>query len=263
MRSRAQFRGHPLHVILIPFPLAFLVGAFVADLLAVVFDSADLRLAAWYLIPAGLAMGVVAAVPGLIDYRYTVPPQSSGKKRATRHMRVNLSALGLFALAWWLRGGPGVTPDGVLIVLEALGAGLLGVGGWLGGTLVHRNQIGIDHRYANAGKWSEESFPEAPVVAIRGDAAPRVDQMKLLRVGKRRIVLARTEAGFVAFSDHCPHRGGSLAGGVIACGVVTCPWHGSQFGVSNGELRAGPAEKGIETYPVEVSGEEIRVMIGG
>jgi nitrite reductase/ring-hydroxylating ferredoxin subunit/uncharacterized membrane protein len=264
MRSRAHFRSHPLHPMLIPFPFAFLTGGFVADLAALLFDSADLRIAAWYLVIAGIVMGIVAAIPGVIDYVTTVPPASSAKSRATRHMIVNSSALLLFALSWWLRGGPGVPPDGALLVLEGAGVALLGMGGWLGGTLVYRNQIGIDHRYASAGKWNEarvaDPAPGQPVT-IAGIDELEVDQMKLLHVGARRVVLARSEAGFHAFSDHCSHKGGSLAGGVMACGRVVCPWHGSQFDVATGAVHAGPAEEAIEVWPVEVVGGEVRLTL--
>ena len=48
----------------------------------------------------------------------------------------------------------------------------------------------------------------------------------------------------------------------MACGTVVCPWHGSQFDVASGELRAGPAENGIEIFPVEVRGDEV-VLVSG
>ena len=70
-------------------------------------------------------------------------------------------------------------------------------------------------------------------------------------MGDRRIVLGRTEDGYVAFDDRCTHRGGSLAGGAMICGTVQCPWHGSQFDVRTGAVEAGPAEEAIATYRVE------------
>jgi nitrite reductase/ring-hydroxylating ferredoxin subunit len=134
----------------------------------------------------------------------------------------------------------------------------------MGGTLSFRNQIGVDHRYAGAGKWSEAEIsarPGEPVAVARSDEL-EVDQMKLLRLeGGRRLVLARTETGYVAFDDHCTHKGGSLAGGLMACGTVICPWHGSQFDVNTGAARAGPAEQGIRTYPVEQSDGEVRLVL--
>jgi nitrite reductase/ring-hydroxylating ferredoxin subunit len=84
---------------------------------------------------------------------------------------------------------------------------------------------------------------------------------KLLRIGGRRLVLARTDSGYCAFDDQCTHRGGSLADGVMACNTVTCPWHGSQFQVTTGQVKAGPAKKGIGTYPVEAVGGEVRLRV--
>jgi nitrite reductase/ring-hydroxylating ferredoxin subunit len=85
--------------------------------------------------------------------------------------------------------------------------------------------------------------------------------MKLLRVGSRRIVVARTADGYAAFDDRCTHRGGPLSDGVLACGVVQCPWHGSQFDVRTGDVRHGPATSGIETYEVDVRDGRIRVHL--
>jgi nitrite reductase/ring-hydroxylating ferredoxin subunit len=73
----------------------------------------------------------------------------------------------------------------------------------------------------------------------------------------KRVVLARTEDGYAAFDDHCPHRGASLADGVIISGQVQCPWHGSQFDVRTGAVVNGPAEEGIGTYFVEERGGKV------
>lgn len=252
MRSRASFKGHPLHAMLIPFPFAFLTGAFVFDLVGRWLDRPALWTTGAHLAWAGIAFALLAAVPGLIDYFYTVPPRSTGKRRATKHMIVNLSAVTLFALAAYVRGAAGVAPDPVILVVEAGAIALLAAGGWMGGTLVYRNQIGVDHRYAGAGKWKDTraAADTAPIPVAKTDAL-EPNQMQLVRVGERRIVLARTEERYVAFDDRCPHRGGSLAGGIMACGTVTCPWHGSQFDVASGEVRSGPAREPISAYRVE------------
>jgi nitrite reductase/ring-hydroxylating ferredoxin subunit len=85
--------------------------------------------------------------------------------------------------------------------------------------------------------------------------------MKLLHVDGKRIVLARTEDGYVAFDDGCTHKGGSLAGGAMICGTVQCPWHGSQFDARTGDVKAGPAKKGITTYRVEQREGEVRLTL--
>jgi nitrite reductase/ring-hydroxylating ferredoxin subunit len=149
------------------------------------------------------------------------------------------------------------------VVLEAVGVALVTCGGWLGGTLVYRNQIGVDHRYAGAGKWREQSVDgragEAVTVARVGDL--EINQMKLVHVGARRIVLARGEAGYVAFDDRCSHKGGPLADGAMICGTVQCPWHGSQFDAQTGTVKAGPASQAIATYRVDVAGDEVRLVL--
>ena len=263
MRSTAQVKGHPIHPMLIAFPMAFLFGALVFDLAGKLGGWRGAWTTGAYLSVAAVLSGLAAGVPGLLDYLYTVPPDSSAKKRATYHMLVNVGALAAFALGWLFRDWGTLQPHWGAVVLEAAGAGLVTVGGWLGGTLVYRNQIGVDHRYAGAGKWKEQEV-DSPAggwaVVARADEL-EVGQMTLLRVGGRRVVLARTEDGYVAFDDHCTHKGGSLAGGVMACGVVTCPWHGSQFDVRSGEVRSGPAGQSIATHRVEQSGDEVRLSV--
>ena len=122
----------------------------------------------------------------------------------------------------------------------------------MGGILVFRNQIGVDGRYAGAGKWKEEY-----VTATNGQfeidniADLKLNQMRLIHVEGNRIVIAKTEDGYVAFSDHCTHRGGSLAGGAMICGTVQCPWHGSQFDVKTGDVKGGPATEKIIVYSIK------------
>jgi nitrite reductase/ring-hydroxylating ferredoxin subunit len=74
--------------------------------------------------------------------------------------------------------------------------------------------------------------------------------MKLVHAGDTRIAVARTATGYAAFQDRCTHKGGPLSDGVLMCGRVQCPWHGSQFDVRTGEVKAGPAEQKIETYEI-------------
>jgi nitrite reductase/ring-hydroxylating ferredoxin subunit/uncharacterized membrane protein len=261
VRSKASFRGHPIHPALIPFPFAFLYGAFLFDLAGRIAHRPT-----WWTIGAhlgfvGVIAALVAAVPGLIDYVKTVPPHSTGKQRATKHMVANLGAVVLFAIAWKTRGPAEALPSVAVLLLEGVGALLLTAGGWMGGVLVNRNQIGVDHRYADAGKWKEEEIEASPgqSVAVGKANELKVNQMKLLKLDGRRLVLARTEQGYIVFDDRCTHRGGSLAGGVMIGGVVQCPWHGSQFDCRSGSVRAGPAEQPIETYRVKE--EQGRLML--
>jgi nitrite reductase/ring-hydroxylating ferredoxin subunit/uncharacterized membrane protein len=264
MRSRASLRGHPIHPALIPFPFAFLYGAFLFDLAGRLAERPGWWTTGGRLGLLGIATALVAAVPGFIDYFSTVPPNSSGKRRATKHMAVNLTAVVLFAAAWAIRKDAGALPGTAVLLLEGVGLALLTAGGWMGGVLVNRNQIGVDHRYARAGKWKEANVrpqPDGSLLVARSDEL-EPDQMKLLHVDGRRIVLARTQDGYVAFDDRCTHKGGSLAGGVMIGGVVQCPWHGSQFECRNGGVKAGPAKEPVAAYRVFDANGEVRLSLG-
>ena len=263
MRSKSQFKSHPIHPMMVAFPVAFLYGAAIADVVGVVGNWRQAWTLGAYLSVATVATGLAAGIPGFIDYLYVVPPKSSAKRRATWHMAVNVSALGMMALGWLFRDVETLRPDMITIALEAAALILVTWGGWMGGTLVYRNQIGVDHRYAQAGKWREaavEARSDSPVV-VAGARELQVGQMMLVHIGQRRIVLARTEKGYAAFDDRCTHRGGSLADGVLACELVCCPWHGSQFNVRDGSVQSGPAEQSIGVYQVEEAGGEIQLIV--
>jgi uncharacterized membrane protein/nitrite reductase/ring-hydroxylating ferredoxin subunit len=252
MKSKASFKSHPLHPILICFPVAFFTATVIADYIRIIFVKDELAYTCSLLNIAGIAGAIIAAIPGLVDFIYTVPPKSSGKKRAAKHAITNSTMLVLFIIAWFIRNDPNVNPV-ILLLIETIALVLMAMAGWMGGTLVYRNQIGVDMRYANAKKWNEEFLNEninSPVDLGSFDNFG-VNQMKLIHIGKKRIVIGRTEEKFVAFADRCSHKGGSLAGGSMMCGKVQCPWHGSQFNTFNGEVEAGPAKEPVPIYKIE------------
>jgi len=163
----------------------------------------------------------------------------------------------IYAIAFAVRDKTNVSQY-ITIALESIGVILIGVAGWMGGTLVYRNQIGVYNRYANAGNWNEQRIDtiESKTEVASSDEL-KVDQMKLIITKDKRIVIARTESGCVAFDDRCTHKGGSLAGGNMMCGTVQCPWHGSQFDVKTGAVKAGPAKEKINIYTVSEAGGKI------
>lgn len=261
MKSKAHFKGHPLHPILVSFPIAFFIGTLIFDVLGLVAGRDDFYTTAMYLEIAGIGFALLAAVPGIIDYVFVVPPKSSAKKRGARHGLINLTMLIIFSVALVLRQKEEISFM-IIIGFEIAGVILLTIAGWLGGTLVFRNQIGVDTRYAHAGKWKEEYIDNADgEINVASVDELKVNQMKLIHIKGKRIVVCRTEKGYAAFDDHCTHRGGSLAGGSMICGTVQCPWHGSQFDVHSGSVLAGPANKSIAVYPVKETGKMVCLIL--
>jgi nitrite reductase/ring-hydroxylating ferredoxin subunit/uncharacterized membrane protein len=244
---------------LVAFPIGLFVTSFIFDLISRAFDKPAMAAAGWYCVIAGLIGGAAAALPGVIDLLTVVPPNSSGKKRGFVHGGLNVCMLGVFIAVAAYRGSSDVQPNNTSLVLSAIGVFLLAISGWLGATLVYRNQIGVDHRYANAGKWKERTL-ESWQRPVCNESELADGQMMLARVGSERVVIARCSDGISAFSDHCTHKGGPLSDGTLVGCTVQCPWHGSQFDVHTGRVVAGPAEQKIDLYTVQVRSGEVFVI---
>ena len=259
MRSLAAIKSHPLHPMLVAFPIGLWVTALVFDLIAVGREDPSLWAAGFYCVIAGCVGAALAAGPGFIDWWSVVPRASSARNRGLLHGGLNVVALLLFIYVAWRQGSASSRPDALTLIVMSAGVVLLGFTGWLGGTLVYRNQIGVDHRYAAAGKFKSRSLPswDRPV-CNQSELAD--GQMLLACVANERIVIGKCPEGLFAFSDHCSHRGGPLSDGALVDCTVQCPWHGSQFDIRTGRVVAGPAEEKIKTLPVEVRKGEVYVV---
>jgi catalase len=73
-------------------------------------------------------------------------------------------------------------------------------------------------------------------------------------VGDHQVAIANSNGVLYAFDDTCTHRGCSLSQGVLEGTTVTCPCHGSQFDVTTGEVRRGPATRPLAVYQMDASG---------
>jgi uncharacterized membrane protein/nitrite reductase/ring-hydroxylating ferredoxin subunit len=259
MRSKASVQGHPIHPMLVGFPIALWVAGFIFDLIGARGLNSGLWAAGFYSVIAGCIMAVLAAAAGVIDWLYTVPPESSAKNRGLLHGGLNSLALLLFIYVAYRLGSPSAVPDSATLLLMAIGVVIVAISGWMGGTLVYRNQIGIERRYASAGElktrtiasWSKPVCNQSEL----GDG-----QMLLAIVSTERVVVGRCSEGLFAFSDHCTHKGGPLSDGALVGCTVQCPWHGSQFDIRTGRVVAGPAQEKIGVYAVEVRNGEVYVQ---
>jgi uncharacterized membrane protein len=139
--SKAALFGHPIHPMLIPFPIAFLIGALAADLAWWGTRAPFWAEAAFWLIAAGLVMGALAALAGLTDF--IARPQVRRHSVAALHFAGNAIVLVLAAINLALRWKQPATP--ILpwgLVISAATTALLGITGWLGGELAYRYGIG-------------------------------------------------------------------------------------------------------------------------
>ena len=142
MESRARAMGHPIHPILIPFPLGLLTTSVVFDIIHLITGSGKWAEISFWMIAAGVIGGLAAAVFGLVDW-LAIPSGTRAKMVGLAHGASNVLMVALFAISWLLRAGAPTTPGAIAIILSLVGVGLASLGGFLGGELVVRFGVGI------------------------------------------------------------------------------------------------------------------------
>lgn len=141
-RSTASIFGHPLHPLLVPFPIVGFIGALLCDI--VYANTADMQWANFsvWLLTAGLVMGSLAVLTGLTDY--------VGDRRVRSIAAATVHGVGnvvVMLLALWnvfvhsRDAWTSVVPEG--LILSIVTVLLMGVTGWLGGALVYRHRVGV------------------------------------------------------------------------------------------------------------------------
>jgi uncharacterized membrane protein len=159
MASKASIGGHPIHPILIPFPIGLLVFSLIADLIYLwrgnpVWED----YIAFYTLLGGIIGAAAAAVPGLIDWATLT--DRAAVKVANWHARVNITGLVIFIASFYLRttsGAAWITSMPRLpIILSIVGVIGLAIAGWLGGELVFRHGVAVATR-AHAPQESDTS----------------------------------------------------------------------------------------------------------
>jgi uncharacterized membrane protein len=143
MESHAKLLGHPVHPMLIVFPLGLLATAVGFDVVGLVQGDASWFQISFWMIAAGIVGGLLAAVFGLIDW-LAIPRGTRAKSIGLLHGGTNLVVVLLFIGSWWMRRGTNA-PNTFALTLSFVGVVLALVGGWLGGELVDRLGVGVDN----------------------------------------------------------------------------------------------------------------------
>ncbi|WP_449416583.1 DUF2231 domain-containing protein [Phormidium nigroviride] len=140
--SSINIAGHPIHPIIVIFPVAFLVGAAGSDIgYWLTSDPFWARASVW-LIGAGFVSGILAGITGFLDFSRIkrVRDRSAG----WLHMAGNITALVLSLINWVMRFGDPIAPIFPIgITISIIVATLLGISGWFGGELTFRHKVGV------------------------------------------------------------------------------------------------------------------------
>lgn len=146
MASPASVNGHPIHPMIIPFPIALWVFSLVADMIYLWRGNPVWKdWIAFYTLLGGIVMAVVAAVPGLIDWLSL--KDKAVVKIANWHARLNVIALIVFAGSFYLRTTSGASLVSgsytIPLLLSILGVVLITISGWLGGEMVFKHGVAV------------------------------------------------------------------------------------------------------------------------
>ncbi|WP_119153774.1 DUF2231 domain-containing protein [Caldimonas tepidiphila] len=163
MKSRVQLLGHPVHQMLIAFPLGLLATAVIFDIIHLIGGSAEMAGVAYWLVLAGLIGAAVASPFGTLDWMH-IPRGTRAKRIGALHGIGNLVMTLLFLGSWLLRPEPPGTPGMLALVLSFAGAALSLVTAWLGGELVDRLGVGV---YEDANLDAPNSLDREPLASVQ------------------------------------------------------------------------------------------------
>lgn len=235
-----KWLGHPFHPAVVLLPIGCWTSAFALDL-AGEDDASDL------LIGLGLASSAAAMATGAAQW-YDATNDARPRRLGALHATVNTAAVALYGASLLARRKGN---RGAGVALSSLGYAVVSLGGLLGGDLAYDLGIGVDHAaFAQlVTKWKE----------VLDEAELEPGRPKRVEVDGAAVMLLRHEDGIHAIGAICPHLGGPLDEGKIEGETVTCPWHGSVFGLTDGCLLHGPATAPVAQYETRVRAGKIEL----
>jgi nitrite reductase/ring-hydroxylating ferredoxin subunit/uncharacterized membrane protein len=238
--------GHPLHPMLAQGAL----GAFVST---AVLDAARRHgEAAQMLIAAGLLAAVPTAAAGAVDWADQHEQQT---RVGLVHALGNTLALSAYGASLIARRSD---RPGLGRALGFAGLAVAGASGYLGGHMAFRQAAGANHA---------ESVPHLiPPGWHRLGRMSRIPQRETVkrRVGDVPVLVYRRGEHFDVLADSCPHLAAPLSDGEVTDdGCIVCPWHGSVFGLDDGEVVHGPATAAVPRFSTRVKAGLLEVRLPG
>lgn len=233
--------GHPLHPMLTDLPIGSWTSATLLDLVG----GERAEKAADLLVLTGVVTAVPTAATGASDLSDLGERE---KRVGVVHAVSNSIALVCYGASAIARRR-GARTRGVALGL--VGAAAASFGGLLGGHLTFRTGAGVDRN-------AFESLPaEWSTLAI--DALPADGEMTAGRAAGIDVVVVGHQGGHCALADRCSHQGGPLHEGELVDGRVRCPWHASEFDVTDGRVVHGPATAPQPVFELDTSTDPPRV----
>jgi uncharacterized membrane protein len=144
MESRLKIMGHPIHPMLIVFPLGLLAASLGFDAGYLGTANPEFAIVSYWMISAGIIGGLLSAIFGAVDW-WAIPSKTRAKTIGLWHGTGNVIVVLLFIGSWILRYSvPGYLPSDSAVMLSGIAVGLVLITSWLGGELVGRLGVSVD-----------------------------------------------------------------------------------------------------------------------
>jgi nitrite reductase/ring-hydroxylating ferredoxin subunit/uncharacterized membrane protein len=238
--------GHPLHVVLTDVPLGSWTAAAVFDVLEEKTGSRAIGRGADAAIALGLVGAAGAAITGLADWSKIGGGQP--RRIGLAHGLLNATATACYAMSLCLRS---VHSRSTGRRLAFLGLVVSSVAAYLGGHLVFKERIGVDH--------TADYSPPKDFVPVLGEAELRENELRRVQADGMPVLLVRRGERIYAIAETCAHLGGPLSEGNLEDATVRCPWHGSRFSLDDGRVLEGPSVHAQPVLEVRVRDGQIEV----
>lgn len=240
--------GHPLHPILTDLTIAGWTLGTVFDFFALFTGSRQARNTADVMTIMGTISAVPTALAGITDYSTA---DETARPQVAAHGLINSIALFCFFRSSVARMQRQYF---TAFAFSLAGMSIATMSAWLGGDLVYRHKVGVDH--ADRGFKPTEWTPVLPAAELKND------ESKSVTIDDHELMLYRKGKAIYVLGARCSHAGGPLHEGKIIDGnCVQCPWHDSVFDMRTGEVVHGPATFEQPYYEVRVNDEQIEVRM--
>lgn len=235
---------HPLHPALTDIPIGAWATTVALDVKAASSRDRSYQRAADFALAVGLGGAVGSAVTGLTDWSET---DGRAKRIGLLHGLLNVTATALMATAYVLRrrqeraAGEVCTLAGVAVAVGAA---------YLGGDLVYGQRIGVTHAVVHE--------PEEFTAVLASDALAE-GRKRRAKSDDLDLLLVRQHGRVCALAHPCAHLGGPLSEGTLKDGSIVCPWHGSEFRLTDGSVVNGPSTHPQPCFRVRERANQIEV----
>lgn len=146
MYSKVKVLGHPIHPMLIPYPISLYTLTLLGFILYQYLDDPFWFRFGYAANIGAIIMAVIAAIPGFIDWLGGIPSNTRAKRDGAIHMLLNVTVLVVFAINAWINSGQWnlARPDPRwAITLSAIGLVLTVFAGFFGWKLVQTHHVGV------------------------------------------------------------------------------------------------------------------------